>query len=55
VTTLFVDTSVIVKWFHHENETGVAASRAICRVAQAGEIQARVIDIALYEMGNALL
>ncbi len=55
MTTLLVDTSVLVKWFHSEGEPQLAEARAIRDATQVGEVQARVIDLALYEMGNVLL
>jgi len=55
VTTLLVDTSVLVKWFHSEGESELAEARSIREATQVGEIQALVIDLALYEMGNLLL
>ncbi len=55
MTTLLVDTSVLVKWFHSEGESDLVESRSIRDATQVGEIQARVIDLALYEMGNVLL
>ena len=55
MTTLLVDTSCLVKWFHCEGEAGVAEARAIREANRTGEIEARVIDLALYEVGNILL
>jgi predicted nucleic acid-binding protein len=55
VTTLLVDTSVLIKWFHSEGEPELAEARSIREATRVGEIQARVIDLALYEMGNVLL
>jgi predicted nucleic acid-binding protein len=55
VTTLLVDTSVLVKWFHSDGESELAEARSIRDATKDGEIQARVIDLALYEMGNVLL
>jgi len=55
VTTLLVDTSVLLKWFHSEGESELAEARSIRDATQVGEVQARVIDLALYEMGNVLL
>jgi predicted nucleic acid-binding protein len=55
VTTLLVDTSVLVKWFHSEGESELAVAPSILGATQVGEVQARVIDLALYEMGNVLL
>jgi len=55
VTTLLVDTSILLKWFHSEGEPELAEARSIRDATQVGEVQARVIDLALYEMGNVLL
>jgi predicted nucleic acid-binding protein len=55
VTTLLVDTSVLIKWFHSEGESELAEARALREAATLGEVEARVIDLALYEMGNVLL
>ncbi|MGA8426696.1 MAG: type II toxin-antitoxin system VapC family toxin [Candidatus Dormiibacterota bacterium] len=55
LTTLLVDTSVLVKWFHSEGESELAEARAIREATTVGDVQARVIDLALYEMGNVLL
>jgi predicted nucleic acid-binding protein len=55
VTTLLVDTSVVIKWFHSEGESELAEARAIRDATSRGDIDARVIDLAIYEMGNVLL
>jgi predicted nucleic acid-binding protein len=55
VTTLLVDTCVLVKWFHREGEADLAEARSIRNATQVGEVEVRVIDLALYEMGNVLL
>lgn len=55
MTTLLVDTSVLVKWFHSEGESELIEARAIRDATRRGEIEARVIDLAIYEMGNVLL
>jgi predicted nucleic acid-binding protein len=55
VTTLLVDTSVLIKWFHSEGESELAEARSIRDATLVGEVQARVIDLALYEMGNVLV
>lgn len=55
MTTLLVDTSVLVKWFHSEGESELGEARSIRNATQIGEIESRVIDLALYEMGNVLL
>lgn len=55
MTALLIDTSVLVKWFHSEGEAELADAHAIRDATQVGEVQSRVIDLALYEMGNVLL
>lgn len=55
MTTLLVDTSVLIKWFHSEGEPELNEALAIRNAAQRGDVECRVIDLALYEMGNVLL
>jgi predicted nucleic acid-binding protein len=55
VTALPADTSVLIKWFHSEGELELVEARAIRDATRRGDVQSRVIDLALYEMGNILL
>jgi len=55
VTTLLVDTSVLIKWFHSQGESELKEAHALRGAAQRGDVECRVIDLALYEMGNVLL
>lgn len=55
MTTFLVDTAVLVKWFHSQGEAEVPEARALRDATVSGEVQARVIDLALYELGNVLL
>jgi len=55
VTTVLVDTSVVVKWFHGEGESEFSAARSIRDAMRTGELVCKVIDLALYELGNVLL
>ena len=55
MTTLLVDTSVLIKWFHDEGEPDLAEARAIRDATRREELRTLVIDLALYEMGNVLL
>jgi predicted nucleic acid-binding protein len=55
VTTLLLDTSVLLKWFHSEGESHAGEARALREATRRGDLEARVIDLALYEMGNVLL
>ena len=52
---MLVDTSVLLKWFHTEGESELAEARSLRDATTDGEVQARIIDLALYEMGNVLL
>jgi predicted nucleic acid-binding protein len=47
LTTLLVDTSVLIKWFHSEGEAEVEAARAIRDANQRGEIEARGLRVTL--------
>lgn len=50
-----VDTSVVVKWFHSENEAEVGESRAILAAHRDELLTAHVLDLGVYELGNVLL
>lgn len=55
MTTLLVDTSVLIKWFHGDGESELDEARAIREATRRAEVESRVIDLAIYEMGNVLL
>ena len=55
MTTVLVDTSVLIKWFHLAGESQVPEARALRDATTRGDVQTRIIDLALYEMGNVLL
>lgn len=55
MTALLVDTSVLIKWFHRDGESELVEARSIRDASGRGEIETRIIDLALYEMGNVLL
>lgn len=55
MTRLLVDTSVLIKWFHTEGESEVAESRAIRDAHVSRDLEAFVLDLAVYEVGNVLL
>jgi predicted nucleic acid-binding protein len=50
-----VDTSVILKWFHAENESEVAESRAVFEAHRLSLLTAFTLDLAVYELGNILV
>ena len=45
----------MIKWFHSEGETEVPAARTLRTAHQAGTIDAHILDLAVYEIGNVLL
>jgi predicted nucleic acid-binding protein len=53
--TVVVDTSVLVKWFHAENEAEVGESRAILAAHCHEILTVHIMDLGLYEFGNVLL
>jgi predicted nucleic acid-binding protein len=55
VTRLLVDTSVLIKWFHAAGESEVAAARAIRDASVRGDLEAHILDLAVYEVGNVLV
>lgn len=54
MTRVLVDTSVLIKWFHSEGEDELAAARAIRDAHVRGDLDAHVLDLAIYEVGNVL-
>jgi len=54
VTDVFVDTSVLITWFHQDGEHDIEAARALLAAHQEGVVRARVLDLAVYEIGNVL-
>lgn len=54
MTRLLIDTSVVIKWFHSAGESGVVEARSIRDLHVEGSLDAHVLDLAVYEMGNVL-
>jgi predicted nucleic acid-binding protein len=54
VIRLLVDTSVVIKWFHAEGESELDEARALRRAHVAGDLDAHILDLATYEVGNVL-
>ncbi len=54
MTDVFVDTSVLITWFHQDGEHDIEAARALLAAHQEGVVRARVLDLAVYEIGNVL-
>lgn len=50
-----VDSSVIVKWLHHEKEQNVEQAEQLLDNALRGAIELFAPELAKYEIGNALL
>jgi predicted nucleic acid-binding protein len=55
VTRLLVDTSVLIKWFHEAGEGELTEARAIRDAHVRGDLDAHVLDLAVYEVGNVLV
>lgn len=55
MTALLVDTSVVIKWFHSEGETELREARALRQAHTDGVVDAHVLDLAVYEVGNILV
>jgi predicted nucleic acid-binding protein len=54
VTSLLVDTSVLIKWFHSDGESELGGARALRSAHVTGALDAHVLDLAFYEAGNVL-
>ncbi len=54
MTRLLIDTSVLIKWFHGEGEGGLEQARAFQAAHVAGVLDAHMLDLASYEVGNVL-
>ena len=54
MTRLLIDTSVLIKWFHATGESELAEARAIRDAHLRGDLDAHVLDLAIYEVGNVL-
>jgi len=55
VTRLLIDTSVLIKWFHADGEGELQQARALRSAHAAGELDAHILDLAIYEIGNVLI
>ncbi|MFD4421668.1 type II toxin-antitoxin system VapC family toxin [Agromyces sp. NPDC058484] len=55
MTHLLVDTSVLIKWFHSEGEGELVESRTLRRAHLSGVVDAHMLDLAAYEVGNVLV
>jgi predicted nucleic acid-binding protein len=55
LTTLLADTSILIKWFQADREEEVEAARALLAAHSGDQITVTMLDLALYEFGNALL
>lgn len=52
---VLADANVVLKWFHEEGEEGVEAAREILVAHRSRAIAVTVLDLTLYEVGNALI
>ena len=55
MTHLLIDSSVIMKWFHSEGEGELSESRTLRRAHVSGDVDAHMLDLATYEVGNVLV
>jgi len=52
---LLIDTSVLIKWLHSDGESELEPARALRAAHIAGDVEAHLLDLALYEVGNVLV
>ena len=55
MTHLLIDTSVVIKWFHSDGEGELREARALRSAHVAGDLDAHVLDLAMYEVGNVVV
>ena len=55
VIDIVCDSNVVVKWFEREGEEEVVPARALVVAHQRREVALHVLDLTMYEVGNALL
>lgn len=55
MTHLLIDTSVLIKWFHSDGEGELSEARALRGAHVSGELDAHMLDLAAYEVGNVLI
>ena len=49
------DANVVLKWFHSEGEEEVEAARALLEAHKERTVALSVLDLTIYEVGNALM
>ena len=49
------DANIVLKWFHSEGEEEVAAARALLDAHKERAVALSVLDLTVYEVGNALM
>jgi predicted nucleic acid-binding protein len=49
------DANVVLKWFHSEDEEEVDAARALLEAHKERKVALSVLDLTVYEVGNALM
>lgn len=54
MTHLLIDTSVLIKWFHSDGESELPQARALRSAHVGGQLDAHILDLAIYEVGNVL-
>ena len=55
MSSLLVDTSVLIKWFHSEGEGEVPEARTLRDAHLGGDLEVLILDLAIYEVGNILV
>ena len=55
MTAILIDTSIVIKWFHSDGESELAAARSLRDGHIRGHLDAYILDLAMYEVGNVLV
>ena len=54
MSSLLIDTSVLLKWLHSDGESELEEACALRSAHVTGALDAHVLDLAFYELGNVL-
>lgn len=55
MSRILIDTSVVIKWFRTDGESEIAEARALRDAHLSDELDAVILDLGLYEVGNVLV
>ena len=55
MTSILCDASIVLKWFHEQDEPEVEEARELLAAHREGTLTASVLELTFYELGNVLV